>query len=59
MVMECSTNRRGEECVQGFSGKTRRKETDRKTWRIILKMDYKEMGWGGMDFIHLADARGQ
>jgi hypothetical protein len=27
----------------------------RRRWEDTIKMDLREMGWGGMDWIHLAD----
>jgi hypothetical protein len=49
-----------EECIQGFGGKARRKETTRKTkrrWENNIKMDLREIGGGGMDWIDLAQDR--
>jgi hypothetical protein len=31
MARACITHRRGEECIEGYAGKARRKETSRKT----------------------------
>jgi hypothetical protein len=42
---------REEECIQGFGGEARRKETTKK--------DLRETGWGGMDWIDLAQDRDQ
>jgi hypothetical protein len=42
---------RGEECVHGFDGKARRKETTWKTkarWEDGIRMDLKETGAGGV-----------
>jgi hypothetical protein len=39
----------GEECVQSFDGKARRKETTWKTrhrWKDGIRMDRREIGWG-------------
>jgi hypothetical protein len=36
----------------GFWWETRRKETTRKArrrWKVNIKMDLREIGWGGMD----------
>jgi hypothetical protein len=46
-----------EECMQYFGGKARRKETTRKTrrwWKDNIKMELREIGWGGMDWIDVA-----
>jgi hypothetical protein len=42
--------RMGEESVQSFGGKPRRKETARKTrhrWEDGIRMDLREISWGG------------
>jgi hypothetical protein len=31
----------------------------RRRWEDNIKMDFKEIGWGGMDAIHLARDRNQ
>jgi hypothetical protein len=42
----CGTHGRGEKCVQGFGGKSRRKKT---TW---IRLDLREFGWGcGVDSV--------
>jgi hypothetical protein len=28
-------------------------------WEDIIKMDLKEIGWGGMDWVHVASDKGQ
>jgi hypothetical protein len=51
-----------EKCLQGFSGKARRKETSSKTrcrWEDNIKMDLKEIGMCVMDWIRLAQDRNQ
>jgi hypothetical protein len=51
-----------EKCLQGFGEKARRKETSRKTrrrWEYNIKMNLREIGWGVMDYIHLAHDRDQ
>jgi PAS domain-containing protein len=48
----CSTHEGGDECIQGFGGKVRRKETDENQvigGRIILKCERNRMGWYGLD----------
>jgi hypothetical protein len=62
MGMACSTNGREEECIQGIGGKTRRKEPierPRNRRVVNIKMDLREIGWGGMDWIYLAQNRDQ
>jgi hypothetical protein len=42
----------GDECIQGFSGKARRKETTRRLrlrWEDNTKMGLRKRGWCGMD----------
>jgi hypothetical protein len=51
-----------EECIQDIVGKSRRKVTIRETKTYVLeniKMDLREIGWGGMDWIDLAQNRDQ
>jgi hypothetical protein len=47
----------GEECVQGFDGKSRRKETTWKAKEDGIRMDLREIGWGSVDWIQLAQDR--
>jgi hypothetical protein len=43
------------EWIQDFCGKVRRKETTRKTmWVDNIKVELREIGSGGMDWIRLA-----
>jgi hypothetical protein len=56
----CGTHGRGEKSVQGFGGKSRRKETTWKTkrrWEDGIRMDLREIGLGGVDWIRLAQDR--
>jgi hypothetical protein len=49
-----------EKSVQGFGGKTRRKETSlrpRHKWEDGIRMDLREIVWGGVEWIHLAQDR--
>jgi hypothetical protein len=49
--------RTGEECVQGFDRKTRRKrplERPRRRWEDVIRMDLREIGLGSVDWIQLA-----
>jgi hypothetical protein len=54
--LACSTRGRGEKSAQGFGGKARRKETTRKT-EDGIRMDLKAIGWGGVQWIQLAQDR--
>jgi hypothetical protein len=31
----------------------------RRRWEVNIKMDFREIGWGGMDWIDMAQDRGQ
>jgi hypothetical protein len=31
----------------------------RRKWEDKIKIDFRETGWGGMDWIHLAEDRNQ
>jgi hypothetical protein len=57
----CGTRGRGEKRVQGFGGKARRKkslERPRRRWEDGIKMDLREIGWGGcVEWIQLAQDR--
>jgi hypothetical protein len=56
----CGTHGRGEKSVQGLGGKARRKEThgrQRLRWEDGIRMDLRENGLGGVDWIRLAQDR--
>jgi hypothetical protein len=56
----CGTHGRGDECVQGCDGKARRKEINRRPrrrWDDGIRMDLREIGWGSLDWIQLAQDR--
>jgi hypothetical protein len=56
----CGTHGRGEILVQGFGGKARRKkpiERPSRRWEDVIKMDLKEVGCGGAEWIYLAQDR--
>jgi hypothetical protein len=56
----CSTQGRGEKCIQGFGGKPEGKrplERLRCRWENNVKMDLHEAGCGGMDWIDLVQDR--
>jgi hypothetical protein len=60
MSRACKTNR-GEVCIE-YWWEARRKETlgrPRRRWVDNIKMDLGETGWGGMDWIDLAEDRDQ
>jgi hypothetical protein len=60
MVGTCSTYGGQEGCIKDFVGQTRRKETTWKTQASMkdsIKMDLKELGWGGMDWINMTQDR--
>jgi hypothetical protein len=49
-----------EECIYDIVWKARRNETTRKTrrmWVDNIKMNLREIGWGGMGWIGLAQDR--
>jgi hypothetical protein len=53
---------REEECIQGFGGKARRKESTRRPrcrWEDNINMDLRDIGVGGMDCIDLTQDRYQ
>jgi hypothetical protein len=53
----CGTRGRGEKSIQRFAGKARRKEPlgrPRRRWEVGIKMDLREIGLGGVEWIHLA-----
>jgi hypothetical protein len=51
-----SRHRREKEYMQGFDGKARR---PRHRWETNIKMDLRGIGWGGIDWIHVAQDRDQ
>jgi hypothetical protein len=56
----CGTHGRGEKPVQGFGGKAQKKrplERPRRGWDKGIKMDLREIGWGGVEWIQLAQDR--
>jgi hypothetical protein len=49
-----------EDCVQVICRKSRKKKTTRKTklgWKDNIKMDLVEVGWGGVDWVDVAQDR--
>jgi hypothetical protein len=62
MSSACSTHWGEKEFVKYFGGKARRKETlgkIRRRWEYNIKLDLREIEWGGMDYIDLAQDRDQ
>jgi hypothetical protein len=56
----CGTHGRGEKRVQVFGGKPEGKrplERPRRRWEDGIKMDLGEIGWRGVEWIHLAQDR--
>jgi hypothetical protein len=52
----------GEEIVEGFGRKARRKEPlgrIRRRWKDGIRMDLREIGWWSAECIHLAQDRDQ
>jgi hypothetical protein len=57
MGRACSMHLSEGECIQGFGGKVGRKNTTRRSRRRLednIKMDLREIEWGGMEWINLA-----
>jgi hypothetical protein len=49
-----------EKCIQNFHWKTLRKEALRRArcrWEDNIRMDLREVGWEGVDWIHMAQDR--
>jgi hypothetical protein len=62
MGMECSTNREKTNTYRILVGKPEGKrplERPRRRWVDNIKMDLREIGWCGMDWIRLAQDRDQ
>jgi hypothetical protein len=56
----CGMHGRGERHVQGSVGKPEGKRPfvrPRRRWEGGLKMDLRDIGWGGVEWIHLARDR--
>jgi len=51
----CSTEGWDEKCIQNFGRETRREE--RRRWEDNNRMDLREIGWEGEDWINLAQKR--
>jgi hypothetical protein len=62
MGRACSTHGREEGSMQAFGGKLEGKRLlgrPRSRWEDDIKIDHREIGWGGMDWIHMAQDRDQ
>jgi hypothetical protein len=62
MGRSCSTNGRKRGIYMGYWLETRRKEPlgrQRRRWMDNIKMDLREMGWCGMDWIDLVQVMDQ
>jgi hypothetical protein len=62
MGMACSTNRAKRNAYRIFVGKQEGKRPlgrQRRRWVNNVKMDVREIGWGGVDWIDLAQDRNQ
>jgi hypothetical protein len=55
----CGTYGRQERCIQGLVERPdgRPIERPRRRWEDNIKMNFQEVGWGGMDWIDLAQDR--
>jgi hypothetical protein len=55
MDRACSTNGGEEECLWDIGGKPLGRT--RRRWVDNIKLDLREIGWDGMDWIYLAEDR--
>jgi hypothetical protein len=59
----CSTHEQEEECMQNFWWESQKEINHyalrrlRRRWDGNIKMALREIGWGGMDWLHLAQDR--
>jgi hypothetical protein len=52
-----STHKGEKGCIQGFNGKSEGRKTQirsKRRWKDNIRMDHRETGRVGMDWIHLA-----
>jgi hypothetical protein len=57
MYRVCSTYGEDQRCIQGFGWETQEMRSlgrPRRRWEYNIKMDLREVGWGGMDWIDVA-----
>jgi len=56
-----STHGRGEKCIQNFGWKTWKNPSEDLgvDGRIVFRMDGMEIGWEGVEWIHVAQDRGR
>jgi hypothetical protein len=60
MGRACNTHEKKDECIQRFGGKCRRPIGKlRRRWEDTIKTVLREIGWGVMNWIHLAQDRDQ
>jgi hypothetical protein len=62
MGSACSTNGGEKGCIWDIGGRARKKKTTgntRRRWVDNIKMDLREIGWDGTDWIDLAQDRDQ
>jgi hypothetical protein len=60
MDRACGTHGKEYECIKVLVGKPERKKSlgsRRHRWQDSIKMVLREIGWGGMGWIHLANDR--
>jgi hypothetical protein len=55
------THGREEECIKSFGGKVKKEQLgrSRRRWKDNVKMDLREKGRRGMDWINMAEDRNQ
>jgi hypothetical protein len=62
MGRACSTHGEKRNAYRILTGKPEGKRppgTPKRGWEDNIKMDLREIGWGGMDWIHVAQDRDQ
>jgi hypothetical protein len=62
MSRACGTNGGDEECIRILAGKPERKRPlvrPRRRWVDKIKINLREIGWDGIDWIDLAQDRDQ
>jgi hypothetical protein len=60
MGKACNTYGGEQRCIQGFRGEPEGRRplgSPRRRWEDNIKMDFREVGWGGIDCIDLAQYR--
>jgi hypothetical protein len=61
MGRKCSTNGEKRNVYRILVGKAEEEPLGRprRVWVVNIKMDFREIGWGGLDWINLAQDRDQ